>query len=144
MGRVMAVDVGERRIGLAFSDEMKTFPAVQQTLERQEGYRADMRRIRQLVEESNVELVVVGLPLHLDGSAGTSAHAAREFAEALRRYVAVPVLEVDERLSTVEAERMLLHADVGRKKRRQVVDGVAAGVILQAYLDAIRKDGQER
>lgn len=143
MGRIMAVDVGERRIGVALSDELQTFAAVQQTLERHEGYRADMRILRRLVEENGVDLVVVGLPLRLDGSAGASAEAAREFAAALRRYVQVPVVEVDERLSTVEAERALLHADVGRMKRRQVVDGVAAGVILQSYLERLPKEDAE-
>ena len=139
----MAVDVGEQRIGLALSDELQTFPAVQQTLVRHEGYRADMRIIRQLVEEGHVDAVVVGLPLHLNGSSGAGAEAAREFAANLRKYVRVPVIEFDERLSTVEAERMLIHADVSRKKRRQVVDGVAAGVILQAYLDGRRKEGSK-
>jgi len=135
-GRVLALDPGQVRIGLAVSDALgitvnplAALPCV--------GPRKDVARIVEIVREHEAVTVVVGFPLSLDGAEGPAAVQARDLAERLRaRLPGVNVELWDERLTTVEAERMLIAAGVGRRKRRRVVDGVAASLILQSYLDA--------
>ena len=135
MARIMALDVGEKTIGVAMSDEGETFAFPGKTILRQEGFRRDMNAVRQLVEENDVSEIVVGLPLMMDGSHGIQAEKAERFAETLRRFVRVPVVFEDERLSTFEAEELLIAAGRKWQERRQVIDSAAASVILQSYLD---------
>lgn len=133
--RVLALDVGDRRIGIAASDELGITAQGVTTLHRR-SWAADLAEIARLVEAREAEAVVVGLPLALDGTAGPRAQTVHAFIKRLESVVSVPILTWDERLSTVAAERVLLDADVSRAKRRQVVDKTAAVVILQHFLDA--------
>ncbi len=102
-----------------------------------------MARVAELASRRKAAVIVVGLPLHMDGSVGRAARRARRFARALRRELGLEVKLWDERLSTAEAERALIAAGERRERRREVRDGVAAAVILQSYLDAQRRNEEE-
>ena len=135
MGRVLAIDLGTKRIGIALSDPtatvaspLETFPAT--------GPRRAVDRVSELCRRHDVETVVVGWPRNMDGSRGPAAREAEAFAERLRAALRVPVELWDERLSTAAAERALLEAGLRRDKRRESRDRVAAALILQGYLDA--------
>ena len=134
---VLGLDFGERRIGVAASDALGITARPLSVIER-ESRREDIARIGELASRRKVKVIVVGLPLNMDGSAGPAARRARRFAAALRRELGLEVEEWDERLSTVEAERALVVSDERRARRREVRDGVAAALILQSYLDARR------
>jgi putative Holliday junction resolvase len=138
MARLLALDVGEKTIGVAVSDETETFAFPGETILRQEGYRRDMNALRRLVEEKEIAEIVVGLPLMMDGSRGIQVEKIEAFVEQLRRYVIVPVVTQDERLSTLEAEKLLLTTDKRRDERKKVVDSMAASVILQSFMDRRR------
>jgi putative Holliday junction resolvase len=135
-GRVLGLDLGAARIGVAVSDEDRRIAVALGTINT--GAPKDLRSVVALVREHEVTTVVVGEPLLMSGEAGEAARHAREFADALRAILEVPVELFDERLTTVEAERRLADAGVSGKRRRGVVDQVAATVILQAFLDARR------
>jgi putative Holliday junction resolvase len=135
MGRIMGLDVGEKTIGIAWSDESGFMAFPGETLLRQEGYRKDMGRLKSMAEERDVTEVVIGLPLMMDGERGIQAEKVEEFTELLRRYVKVPIHLQDERLSTAEVEKVMISAGVHRKDRKKSVDSMAACVILQSYLD---------
>jgi putative Holliday junction resolvase len=133
----MGLDLGSARIGVALSDEDRRVAVAVGTVHT--GAPKDLRSIAALVRENGVTTVVVGEPLLLSGEAGEAARHAREFADALRAVLDVPVELFDERLTTVEAGRRLADAGVDARRRRGVVDQVAATVILQAYLDVRRR-----
>ncbi len=135
--RILALDLGMRRIGLAISDEDGKLAGPLDTLEAR-GLRQDVRAVAALAEAHGVELVVVGLPLLTSGREGHGARRARRFAEELARTWNGRVETWDERLTSVAAERVLLEADLSRRKRRMVRDRVAATLILQSFLDAQR------
>lgn len=135
MERVLGLDVGDKRVGLALSDPLGWTARPLPVLERV-GWKKDLARILATIEEFGVGRIVVGLPIRMDGSKGARAEKALEFVEKLRKGTHIPVVTWDERLSTREAERRLLEADVKRMKRRNLVDGVAAALILQGYLDS--------
>jgi putative Holliday junction resolvase len=135
--RVMALDVGDRTVGVAISDEGGVLGQGLTVLRRRDPA-GDLRRIEALCREHGAGEVVVGLPRSLDGRIGAQARKVLAFVEALRRRLPVPVTTWDERLTTRVAERALLEADVSRRRRREKVDQVAAAVILQGYLDARR------
>jgi putative Holliday junction resolvase len=132
--RTFGLDVGTRTVGVAVSDALGMTAQPLTTL-RRTGLRADLAELRRLAETHEVSHAVVGLPLNMDGSEGPSAAAARAFGEALARALDITVEYQDERLSTVAAQRALLEADVPRARRREVVDQVAAALILQTWLD---------
>jgi putative holliday junction resolvase len=132
-GRVLGLDLGDARIGVAVSDPDRRVAVPFGTI--RTGAPADLKAIAHLVGENQVTLVVVGHPLLLSGESGTRARHAERFASALRDFVPVPVVLQDERLSTVEAERSLQRAGVSGRDRRRVADRSAAAVILQSYLD---------
>jgi putative Holliday junction resolvase len=134
--RAVGVDLGARRIGIALSDSGGTVATPWTKVERCGDEALDHRRIADLVEEAEAEAVVVGLPLSLDGSVGPAAEAVLAEVDRLRAVLGVPVETYDERLTTVTAERVLREQGVTGKRRRQVVDQVAASVFLQAWLDA--------
>lgn len=136
-GRVLGLDLGDVRIGVAISDPDRRLAMPVGTVQvgRPPG---EMRAIADLVVDHAATLVVVGEPISLDGTRGTRASHAASFAEALRSFLHVPVLLHDERLSTVEAERALRDAGVTGRRRRSVVDATAAQIILQAWLDVAR------
>lgn len=142
MARVLALDVGEKTIGVAVSDESGTFAFPGEAIRRQEGYRRDMAALRALVAERDIGEIVVGLPLMMNGSRGVQAQKVEEFVETLRRFVQVPIYFQDERLSTREAEKVLTAAERGREARKQAVDSMAASVILQSYLDRKRRSAE--
>ncbi len=150
-GRILALDFGRRRIGLAISDEMGLTAQPLGTVERK-NRAADLRRLRKIVREHSVSLIVVGHPLRLDGSAGEMAAEAEHFAARLRKEVGLPVKLMDERLSSWEAEQVLAEtraarrqrAGTGRGKRRAPVDPVAAAVILRDYLASRERAGRRQ
>jgi putative pre-16S rRNA nuclease len=135
-GPVLALDLGDARIGVAVSDPDRRLAVPVGTV--RTGAPDDLKAIASLVRERGVTLIVVGHPLHLSGVAGERAGHAEAFAEALRSFVGVPVVLHDERLSTKEAERALRDAGLIGQARRRVVDRSAAVVILESYLAASR------
>jgi putative Holliday junction resolvase len=134
MSRVVGIDLGSRRIGVAVTDGLGLTAQPHATLARRGGAR-DLDAIAAVVRDLAAERVVRGLPLDPEGHEGRAARSARAFAERLRGALSVPVELVDESFSTVEAEQVLLAADLSRARRRQVVDRLAAAVILQRWLD---------
>ena len=134
--RALGLDLGSRRIGVSVSDSAGTVATPVETLERSARPGDDYRGIAGLVAEWEAEIVVVGLPLSLDGTTGPAARAVLDEAARLAETVAVPVVTHDERLSTVSAERSLAVQRMAGPARRRVVDQLAAAVILQAWLDA--------
>lgn len=133
--RVLGLDYGDRRIGVALSDAFGwTAQGLEMIERKQEG--DDIRRIEQLVREHEVETIVVGLPKNMNGTIGPRGEICMAFAEQLRQILSLKVELWDERLTTVAATRTLLEADVSRRKRKQVVDKMAAALLLQNYLDA--------
>jgi putative Holliday junction resolvase len=138
--RYLALDVGERRIGVALSDETATLATGLDTLTRV-GPRKDARAVADLVRRHGAAAVVVGLPLNMDGTAGTQAGKVRAFVDGLKRHIGVPVIERDERLTTVEAHEILRKSGVAWSQRAALLDKVSAVVILQEYLDQRRADG---
>lgn len=129
--RTIALDVGEKTVGIAATDELGITASPRETL-RRDGTELD--RLVRLVEHENVGEVVVGLPISLNGTLGPMAQKVLQFAEQLRTRLTIPVVTWDERLTTAEAEKMLISADTRRAKRRQVIDQIAATIILQSYM----------
>jgi putative holliday junction resolvase len=140
--RALGIDLGTRRLGVALSDSAGSLATPYEVVERSGDRSRDHRRIAELVEEAGAEIVVVGLPLSLDGSAGPAARAALDEAEELRATLGVPVEEWDERFTTVTAHQGLIASGVRGPARRKVVDKVAASVMLQAWLDHRRATGR--
>jgi len=134
-GRILALDFGDRRIGIAVSDELALYAHPLMTLERT-SWKSDLETIRRIAEERHIHRVVVGMPLDMDGNRGLRAGKTEGFMARLRRSTGLEVVPWDERLTTVEAERALLAGDMSRARRRRVIDQVAAVIILQSYLDA--------
>ena len=135
-GRHMGLDVGDRRIGVALSDETATLASALTTLARVGG-RKDAAAVAELARTHEVVAVVVGLPLNMNGSRGPQVGKVLGFVEGLRAQLPVPIVLRDERLTTVEADERLREAGLGWKERKRVVDQVAAVVILQEYLDQL-------
>jgi putative holliday junction resolvase len=136
MSRAIALDLGTRRIGVSLSDSGGTVATPYEVLPRSGARPRDHDRIRALAEEAGAEVVVVGLPLSLDGSIGPAARSILAEVDELRAALPLDVVTWDERLTTVEAERSLRAMAVKKRNRRRVVDQVAATVILQSWLDA--------
>ncbi len=132
--RILALDLGSKRIGVAVSDELGWTAQGLETLLCKDAD-ADLKRIHQLVTDYQVTEIVVGMPYNMNGTEGPQARRARSFMERISSSEGIPVKEWDERLSTVAAERTLLEADMSRAKRRKVIDKLAAVIILQGYLD---------
>ncbi|GBF10081.1 MULTISPECIES: Holliday junction resolvase RuvX [Tepidibacillus] len=135
--RIMGLDVGEKTIGIAMSDELGWTAQGVEVL-RRTSLERDITRLQQIISEYQVEEIVVGLPKNMNGSLGPRAEMIKEFAEILQQTFQLPIRFWDERLTTVSAERTLIEADVSRKKRKQVIDKMAAMLILQGYLDLKR------
>jgi len=133
--RVLALDLGSKRIGVAVSDAGGTLASPRTVLLRSGDVARDHHRIAAMVDEEEARAVLVGLPLSLDGSDGAAATAARAEAAALAAVLAVPVVLHDERLTTVTAHRLLAARGLDSRARRKVVDQAAAAVMLQAWLD---------
>ncbi|HLA93836.1 MAG TPA: Holliday junction resolvase RuvX [Actinomycetota bacterium] len=133
-GRVLGLDLGDARIGVAISDPQRRLAVPLGTV--RTGAPSDLKAIAELARENEAELIVVGHPLLMSGQAGERAHLAERFAEALGGSLGVPVVLQDERLSSAEAERALREAGRSGRQRRREADRSAATVILQAWLDA--------
>jgi len=138
--RVLALDPGSKRIGVALSDELGWIAQPLETFERR-SVEADIAHIQQLVRRHDVGRVVMGLPLQLDGRVGVQAEAVQRMIETLQRALSVPVIAWDERLTTKSAEQLLIQADVSRRKRKGAVDRVAAALLLQNYLASCSSSG---
>lgn len=132
--RIMGLDVGEKRIGIALSDPLGLVAQPWEVWHRT-NLEADLAHLTALIREYGIEAVVVGLPRNMNGTLGPQAEKVSSFVRRLAEVIAVPVYFWDERLTTSLAEQTLLAGDVRRKRRRQVVDKMAAAVILQGYLD---------
>lgn len=135
--RILGLDVGDRRIGVALSDPLGLTAQPMTTVERRDAT-ADVATIEALVERHHVELVVVGLPLTMRGEQGPQAKKVVALTERLRRRLAIPVHLLDERLTTRQGARSLLETGTSSRKRRQVIDQVAAQLILQQFLETHR------
>lgn len=133
--RILGLDFGERRIGVALSDPLGVTAQPLTTLERT-SWKSDLGRIRELVREHRVGRIVVGMPLGMDGGRNDRVRSTEEFIVRLRGATEMPVDSWDERLTTVQAERAMLEGDVSRARRRRAIDRLAAVIILQSYLDA--------
>jgi len=134
--RILALDHGTKRIGVAISDELKM---IAQPLEfiNAEPFADFLARLKHLIREKEVELILVGLPRNMDGSYGPAALKVQEFVAVLKDAVAVPIKTWDERLTSAQANRFLISANVRRAKRKEKVDQTAAAILLQSYLESL-------
>ena len=138
--RLIGLDLGTRTIGVALSDVTRMIASSFETVMRTK-FTADAARLMEIAAEQGVGGVVIGLPRNLDGSEGPRVQSTRAFSRNFNRLSPLPLLLWDERLSTVAAERMLIEADRSRKRRAEVIDKVAATIILQSALDRMRGIG---
>ena len=134
--RILSLDHGTKRIGIAVSDELKLiaqplefFPA--------EPFADFLARIKELIREKEVELILIGLPRNMDGSYGPAALKVQEFIAVLKDLVAIPIKTWDERLTSAQAQRFLIQGGVRRQERKEKVDKMAASILLQSYLDGL-------
>ncbi len=134
--RILAIDHGTKRIGIAVSDELKM---IAQPLEfiPAEPFSEFLARLKEILREKEVELILLGMPRNMDGSYGPAALKVQEFGAALKSAVAVPIQMWDERLTSVQANRFLIQGNVRREKRKEKVDKMAAAILLQSYLDSL-------
>lgn len=140
--RILGLDIGSKTIGMAISDELGLTAQGLKTISRTSKSN-DLREILLMIEQLKVEKIVVGLPINMDGTLGRQAETVLKWVEEAKESLKLPVVTWDERLSTVEASRTLLEADLSRKKRKGVIDKLAAVLILQGYLDQIRNQKDE-
>lgn len=133
--RIIALDVGHKRIGVAFSDELMVTAQGSETIIRS-TLDKDLEKINELVQTYNAREVVVGLPLNMDGRYSQKTEEVVRFIEALSKNIKLPVKTWDERLTSIQAERVLLEADLTRSKRKRLTDKLAAQLILQSYLNS--------
>ena len=134
--RILALDHGTKRIGVAVSDEMKL---IAQPLEYipAEPFAGFLTRLKEIIREKEVELLLIGMPRNMDGSYGPAALKVQEFMAVLKDAIAIPLKTLDERLTTVQAQRYLIQGNVRREKRKEKVDKTAAAILLQSYLDGL-------
>ena len=133
--RILALDHGTKRIGVAVSDELKMIATPLEYI-LAEPFAAFLDRLKEILREKEVELILVGLPRNMDSTYGPAAAKVREFIARLQEAIAVPIKTWDERLTSVMANRALLEGNVRRADRKQKVDKMAAAILLQSYLDA--------
>lgn len=138
MPRTMGLDVGDKTIGVAVSDLFGWTAQGLETIIRI-GIKKDLQKLELLIEEKEVNKIVIGLPKNMNGSIGPQGEKTLEFASRIKKRFKAEVIMWDERLTTKAAERTLIEADVSRKKRKTVIDKVAATYILQGYLDSVAK-----
>ncbi|MBI2929132.1 MAG: Holliday junction resolvase RuvX [Verrucomicrobia bacterium] len=133
--RLLALDHGSKRIGVAISDELKMIATPLEFIPA-EPFDQFLERLRQVIREKEVELILVGMPRNMDGSYGPAALKVQEFVAVLKGAVAIPIKTWDERLTSAQAQRLLIQGGVRRDKRKEKVDKMAAAILLQSYLDA--------
>ncbi|MFW5998876.1 MAG: Holliday junction resolvase RuvX [Halanaerobiaceae bacterium] len=132
--RKMGLDIGDKRIGIAISDAMNITAQSKEVLKRTD-HKKDLELIKDYIDKYEVEEIIVGLPKNMDGSIGPQAEKVKNYFNFLNNNLDIPIKFWDERLSTREAERFLIKADLSREKRKNVIDRVAAAIILQSYLN---------
>lgn len=133
--RALGLDIGSVTVGVALSDSLKMFASSLTVIRYEQEDENLFKQIVDLIKENEVDEVVVGMPYHMNGDFSLGCERTRRFEEKIKSLIDIKIIEIDERLSTVSAQNVLLQFDVSRKKRKQVVDKVAASVILQTYLD---------
>lgn len=133
--RIMGLDVGDKTIGVALSDPLG-WTAQGLEVIRRSDFKKDLARLQEIIKQYEVEKIVLGLPKNMNGTIGPQGEKVLAFRDGLQGQIDLPMELWDERLTTVAAEKMLIQADVSRAKRKKVIDKMAAGVILQGYLDA--------
>lgn len=133
--RKIALDLGDRRIGIAFTDDLGMFPSGGEVYYRKKTIEDDAKFFSEYADKYNADLIVIGLPLNMDGSEGERAAFVRNFGDSISLITSVPIVYHDERLSTVEAEEILIERGLSPKERKKVIDKVAASIILQSYLN---------
>lgn len=135
--RIMGIDYGEKRFGIALSDPLGITAQGLPTIERT-SIQEDIKKIINIIQEKEVQEIVVGLPKHLNNTLGNKAKEVLNFIDTLKKHINIPIKTFDERFSTVRANRAMLEGDLSRKKRKERVDMIAAQLILQGYLDMIK------
>jgi putative holliday junction resolvase len=140
-GRVLALDIGKKRIGLAVSDELHITAQGLETIQRTK-IREDLQKIQQVIDNWNVQGLLIGKPLHMSGSESRQSQYTEEFTKRLTDHTGLPVTYWDERLTSVEAERVLREAAVTVDQKRKAVDRLAAVLLLESYLDHLRIEGE--
>ncbi|HIY97110.1 MAG TPA: Holliday junction resolvase RuvX [Candidatus Borkfalkia excrementigallinarum] len=137
--RIIAFDIGDKRIGVAASDPFNTFALPGTTYFRTKSAEADAENLAKLVREKDAGLIVCGMPVNFDGSESVQTEKTRRFVEILRTKTDVPIVFEDERFTTMEAERVLIAGGVRRENRKQSIDSIAASYILEGYLNKKKK-----
>ena len=134
--KILGLDLGSKTLGIAMSNEDETIAFAKETFRfEQDDYDAAIDKTIEYIKEFNIKKVVLGLPKHMNGSIGERAEISMEFKDVLQSLIDVEVILMDERLTSVISNRILIEADTSRKKRKQKVDSIAAQIILQDYLD---------
>jgi putative holliday junction resolvase len=133
--RILAIDHGTKRMGIALSDDTGSIATPLEFI-LAEPFAGFLQRLKELIREKQVEQILVGMPRNMDGSYGPAALIVQEFVAVLKETIGVPIKVWDERLTSAQANRMLIQADVRRNKRKERVDAAAAAILLQSYLDA--------
>lgn len=133
--KILALDFGDVRIGLATSDSLGIIATGRETYVRK-SEKDDFIYLKNFIEQEKVERVVIGLPLNMDGTEGERAILTRDFGDNLAEYVNIPISYFDERLTSIEAEKILITHNMKRKKRKDIIDQLAATIILRSYLDS--------
>lgn len=138
--RCLGLDLGSKTLGMAISDYTGTIASRLDTLYfENEDYDSLLEPLKKIVNDENIEKIVLGLPKNMDNSIGTRAEITLEFKEKLEKFIGLEVIMIDERLTSVISNNILIEANMSRKKRKKKVDGMAAVLILQSYLDRINK-----
>ncbi len=134
--RVLGIDYGEKRIGLAISDPLGIIAQGLKVVSAENFFQnKGIEEFKELIKEFKISKIVVGFPLNMDGSTGKKGNEVQSFVEQLKKHISLPFVLWDERLTTVAAENILINTDLSRKRRKKVIDKVAAAIILQGYLD---------
>jgi len=137
MSRMLGLDLGEKRIGMAVSDELGLTAQGLETLHRKEKI-TDIETLNKIIQNYSVQKIVVGLPRNMDGTYGKQAESTKEFAGLLKENRGVEIVFWDERMTSISANKVLIEANISRKKRKGTTDRLAAVIILQGYLDSLR------
>ena len=134
--RILALDHGTKRIGVAVSDEMKMIATPLEYIHA-EPFAGFLSRLKEIIREKEVELILIGMPRNMDGSYGPAALKVQEFVAVLKDALTIPIKTLDERLTSAQANRVLIQGNVRRDKRKEKVDKMAAAILLQSYLDSL-------
>ncbi|MCL1971979.1 MAG: Holliday junction resolvase RuvX [Endomicrobia bacterium] len=141
MGRIMGIDYGIKRIGIAMTDIMRIMSSPFDTIDSSESIRKNAAAVVEIAKNNDVSAIVVGIPVNMNGTEGEMAQTVRKFIEELKKITDMQIFEIDERLTTAQAERMLIdEGDVSRDKRKGLKDRLAASFILQTYLDTMNNN----